>query len=285
MISLIVLNYNDAETTISYVESVKDYTCFSHIVIVDNCSTDDSFEKLSHIQSEKCHVIKSEKNGGYGYGNNFGVKYLKEKYNPDYIVISNPDVRYSEDAIRHMESVLDKNKDISVIAPVMHRPNGNKDPYSAWKIPTGWQYALRTSCFFNKLVKDFFYGGAYTFEKGLMNVGAVAGSLFMARTADYISVKGFDENMFLYCEETVLGIKMMNAQKRVVLCDEKFTHFHSVTISKNIKKFKDREKAMWASRKYVLKSYYGFDEFKMIIVGFVEFVTVFSKSVAHAIKK
>jgi GT2 family glycosyltransferase len=117
-----------------------------------------------------------------------------------------------------------------------------------------------------------------------MDVGAVAGSMFMVRTKDFLNVGGFDEKIFLYCEETVLGIKMRQAQKRVVLYEGKFTHYHSVTISKSIKKFKDREKMQWSSRKYVLRNYFNFNGCKMLIVNLVEKMTILTRSLIHAIR-
>ena len=46
-IGLVVLNYNDAVTTKSFVEAVQEYGIIGHIAIVDNCSKDDSFNSLS----------------------------------------------------------------------------------------------------------------------------------------------------------------------------------------------------------------------------------------------
>ena len=43
---IIILNYNDSENTIQMLNQIKDYSCLSKIVVVDNCSTDDSLEKL-----------------------------------------------------------------------------------------------------------------------------------------------------------------------------------------------------------------------------------------------
>jgi TonB-dependent SusC/RagA subfamily outer membrane receptor len=63
------------------------------VLIVDNDSQNSSFENLSKefVNNSRVRVIESEKNGGYAYGNNFGLKYIeKEDYN--YIVISNNDI-------------------------------------------------------------------------------------------------------------------------------------------------------------------------------------------------
>ena len=80
MIDVLVLNYNDAMTTLNYVNKIKTYKNVRHILVVDNFSTDNSVQLLSDIISEKVEVIVSNKNGGYGAGNNYGIKYLIDKY-------------------------------------------------------------------------------------------------------------------------------------------------------------------------------------------------------------
>ena len=41
--SCVILNYNDADTTIDLVERIEGYDLLWQIIIVDNCSTDDSW--------------------------------------------------------------------------------------------------------------------------------------------------------------------------------------------------------------------------------------------------
>ena len=41
--AIIVLNYNDSKTVVDYIQLIKDYKNIDKIVIVDNCSTYDSF--------------------------------------------------------------------------------------------------------------------------------------------------------------------------------------------------------------------------------------------------
>ena len=71
MIDILVLNYNDAETTSIFVKSVKSFSSVRMVLVVDNHSTDNSLNKLKLLQEDKVVVIQTEKNGGYGSGNNF----------------------------------------------------------------------------------------------------------------------------------------------------------------------------------------------------------------------
>ena len=69
---IVILNYNDYENTIQMLNQIKDYTCLDKIVIVDNCSTDQSVEKLKVYENKKIVLLEASENKGYASGNNFG---------------------------------------------------------------------------------------------------------------------------------------------------------------------------------------------------------------------
>ena len=75
---LIKINYNDAKTTKKLLENVKSYSCLSYIVVVDNCSTDRSYEELSSYQNEKIKILRREDGREFGAGINFGLRYLEK---------------------------------------------------------------------------------------------------------------------------------------------------------------------------------------------------------------
>ena len=47
----IVVNYNDYKTTYNLIKNIEDYSCVDEIVIVDNASTDSSYENLLKLQN------------------------------------------------------------------------------------------------------------------------------------------------------------------------------------------------------------------------------------------
>ena len=58
----VILNYNDAETTEQLVRLIHEYDVPEEIVVVDNASTDDSWDQLKGLEDQKVHVIRAEKN-------------------------------------------------------------------------------------------------------------------------------------------------------------------------------------------------------------------------------
>lgn len=258
-LAMIVLNYNDGDTTINYINSIKNYNNINRIIVVDNNSSDNSFEKMKTLSSKKIDVIKSDFNKGYAYGNNYGYKYLKEKYgNYDYICISNPDVIVEDIAIKKCIDFLDANKKYAASAPRMFDRNDNPHRLSGWKERTIKSDIRDSSVTLTKLTNkshDEMYPEEYFDYKPFRDVDALAGSFFIIKSDIFERVGLFDENTFLYFEEDILGKKIRNLGcKLAVLTDVKFNHMEAVTVSKNISKDK-KFLIMQESKKYYHKTY------------------------------
>lgn len=120
--AIIILNYNSKRDTIRYVNEIKNYDILDTIIVVDNNSSNlNEFEDLEKLKSDNIYVIKSPKNGGYSYGNNYGLNYLDKNIGKeyDYVVISNPDVEVSEEAFKLCFKELEENERIAVCSPIM----------------------------------------------------------------------------------------------------------------------------------------------------------------------
>ena len=66
-ISIIILNYNDFETTNLMINKIKDYKVINHIIVVDNCSTDNSFKELSKIKDGRVRIYDPQVFSRYGW--------------------------------------------------------------------------------------------------------------------------------------------------------------------------------------------------------------------------
>ena len=66
-INCVILNYNDVSTVLELVKEIGGYQELDRIVVVDNASSDDSWERLQILKEQYAHVdlLRSEKNGGY----------------------------------------------------------------------------------------------------------------------------------------------------------------------------------------------------------------------------
>lgn len=269
-VACIILNYNDYETTSSLVNKIKDYNNINYIIIVDNYSTDDSYEKLKDFQNNHIFLINSNKNGGYGFGNNCGLKYAINTLKCDYCLIANPDVIFEEIVVTRLIDFLDKNDDYAVVAPYQH---GTKK--QAWKKTGVLRDQLFYSIFFNKLCGPRYYPDKY-FENPVCDVYAVKGCFLAFRSSAISKIGFYDEDFFLYEEEKVIAYKLEKYNyKSAVLTDVDYIHNHSVTIKKNLKKYGQGKRIVLKSNELYLKKYMGIGNIRMHIIKFYHAICVF----------
>ncbi|SKB57319.1 Glycosyltransferase, GT2 family [Lachnospiraceae bacterium] len=225
--ALIVLNYNDAERTSALVQSVACYRSVSHIVVVDNCSTDDSYNTLLPLAGEKIDVIRSESNAGYASGNNAGVLFALKHYAPEVLFIANPDVAFSEDTVIALYSTLMENKEYGVAAPVVRQGT------NIWNLPGFIGIIESLFLVWFTLDKKLIRHNVLKDSRPIVPVDVVEGS-FLAISADaWKKARGFDERTFLYAEEIIFA-KRLRAQgfRECVLRDHFYDHLHSASIKK-----------------------------------------------------
>ena len=257
MIDVLILNYNDAETTISLLNKIMNYKNIHRICVVDNKSSDNSFDLLSKYANEKICVLNSSKNGGYGYGNNFGIRYLTSNHNSEYILLCNPDVVFDDDTLLSLEMFLRTHNEYMIAAPFMLDKNSIKQPNTAFPVKSCLKYVLSTGMITSKLLKSVQYSDLVKRTDEYIDVGAVAGSMFLFDAEKMLKYGMFDENIFLYCEERVLGIKCENAGYKIALLPNiSYIHNHSVSINKTFSSELAKRRIMNNSRLYVISKYY-----------------------------
>ena len=257
MIDVLILNYNDADTTVSLLNKIVDFQNIERICVVDNSSTDNSFEVLKKFRHEKVCVIDSGKNGGYGYGNNFGIRFMIKEYNSKYILLCNPDVIFDDETVLTLESFLKSHEGYIIAAPFMLNKERVRQSSTAFSVDNCFKYILSTGMIMSKIIKPDQYQDLHKRNDEYIDVGAVAGSLFLFDAEKMLLHGMYDENIFLYCEERVLGIKCKNAGYRIALLPNiTYIHNHSVSINKILKSEIAKRRIMNRSRLYVIKEYY-----------------------------
>ncbi len=99
MIYFIILHYMVEKETEKCVDSILKLDGSKKIVIVDNCSPNDSFNKLNeyYINNKDVILLQTSENLGFANGNNFGFNYVKENFTDvDFIVAMNNDMEINQ---------------------------------------------------------------------------------------------------------------------------------------------------------------------------------------------
>ena len=232
-ISLVILNYNDWKSVVSLLSVIEDYSCIDKIVIVDNFSTDNSFDELKKRIGKKCVLLSSNRNGGYSYGNNIGIKYLMSDCKPDIIFIVNPDVCFKEELLLNIISCFRNNDKYAVLTGVMHN-SSNLPMRMSLKIPN-YISVILSCCFIGRKINQFLVSNKVDYTKDIMEVETVPGSFWGIRSTILKEVGFLEENVFLFYEENILGVKLMKlGYKEGILTKYSYLHNHSVSIKKNL---------------------------------------------------
>ena len=270
MIGMVIVNYNDYETTKRLLDNVKDYKVLKEIVVVDNKSTDNSLEELRKLENKKITIIDSGNNKGYSYALNVGCKYLINKYKVLNIVISNSDIIIdNENDIKDLNSYIsDKNV---IVGPTIIQGN---DLNRGFKIPTPWQDIKQNIVFFGKrvLAKELSYPDNY-YHKDISKVDTVSGCFFMISSKHLEDMGYFDENVFLYYEENIMGIKTKKLGKNIIVCNNvDVIHDHSVSIDKSLKRIKKYD-ILKTSQEYFEKKYNSANKIELFFLKVFRYLT------------
>lgn len=259
-VAVIVVNFNDCEDTINYVSKISNYQVIERIVVVDNGSTAvDEMKCLNKIANEKVWVVQSDKNGGYNYGNNFGIRYLEEKGEKyDYLLISNPDVEVEENAIKTCLQVLEQDENIGIVAPRMLNADGKQVRRSSWKMRTFALDVIHSTRLLELLFYSKLRSGEYSekeYAQEYLQVEAISGAFFMMKREIFQQMGGFDENVFLFYEEDILAKKMQELGKKIVSVNTvNFKHYESQAIGKTLNYYKKMQQ-LYKSKMYYQKKY------------------------------
>lgn len=272
MIGMVIVNYNDYKTTKRLLDNVKDYKILKEIVVVDNKSTDNSLEELRKLKNKKITIIDSGNNKGYSYALNVGCKYLIDKYKSLNIVISNSDIIIeSELDIKDLNSYISA-KNV-IVGPTIIQGN---DLNRGFKIPTPWQDIKQNIVFFGKrvLAKELSYPDNY-YHKEISKVDTVSGCFFMIASKHLEEMGYFDEGVFLYYEENIMGIKTKKLGKNIIVANNvDVIHDHSVSIDKSLKRIKKYD-ILKTSQEYFEEVYNRASKIELFFLKVFRYLTRF----------
>jgi len=256
----VILNWRTADMTtraahaaVAAMEGIE-----GAITIVDNGSQDGSFEALSAAFAghPRVRVLQSGRNGGYGAGNNHGIRAgLPDGTAPDHVYILNSDAFPARDAIRILRDYLDSHPDVGFAGSHIHGPEG--EPHTtAFRFPSAlgeFEGAARTGPISRLLSR---WVVAPPLPTATTRVDWLAGASVMMRGAVLDRVGLFDERFFLYYEETDLCRRAALAGwPTVYVVDSRVMHIGSV--STGMKEWKRVPDYWFRSRRLYFEKNHG----------------------------
>lgn len=185
-IAVIIVAYNSANEINACLDSVlKQCSCDFEVVVVDNCSQDDTLEKLQ-AYGDRITTIHSEKNLGYGQGCNLAVS----QTNADYLYLLNPDTElHGTDCLKRIVDGMKAHPEWGLAGTQMVDANGKITD------PRYYQYPCE------KFLE-------ISFEHLPGDLAWLVGASMVISREPYQQIEGFDKNFFLYGDEVDLCLRL-----------------------------------------------------------------------------
>jgi N-acetylglucosaminyl-diphospho-decaprenol L-rhamnosyltransferase len=225
-LSIIILSYKMKRLVRNCLNFLNetDLNLSYEIIVVDNDSND-GIEEMLKADFPNVKFVKSEQNFGMGGGNNLGYK----NSTGENILILNPDIYISAEAILKMYNYLQNHKKVGLIGPRLLNPDKSLQ-YTCYR----WHK------FFTPLYRRTFLGKLNKYKKQIdeflmkdfdhqliKEVDWIQGSCIMLPREVIDKVGFFDESFFMYFEDTDLCRRLWLAGYSVLYYGEtSVIHMH-----------------------------------------------------------
>lgn len=226
MVVVVILNYNDADNCLRVANNALKDSNINKVIIVDNCSPDKSYERLKEHASDNLVIMQSERNGGFAYGHNVGIRYALTSYDPDVLITINSDIVVENNVLDKLIEFLRKNDEYGLVSCAIREKDGKLSALSYWTFPSYKELCLRCSWIYRKFKKKEHDNLITDSLNEYMDVDAVRGSLMCFRGKALKDVNAFDVHTFLYFEENIMGKKLQKAGYKVGFLS-KIEYFHN----------------------------------------------------------
>ncbi len=209
----IVLYHNNIEQIERAIKSILNSSLNIKIYLVDN-SSNNNLKKLEIID-KTIEYIYNNANLGFGKAHNIAIR-RSIQGNVPYHLVLNPDVYFERGILEELYSYMEKNKNIGNIMPKVLYPDGSIQ-YLCKLLPTPMDLIFRRFIPFKnwKEKRNYFYELRFSGYDKIMNVPNLSGCFMFLRTSVLKELGLFDENFFMYLEDTDLNRRIHKKYKTV----------------------------------------------------------------------
>jgi len=215
-LSIIIVNYNTAHFINQTINSIYkssidiDY----EIIVVDNKSHDNSVELLTKSHPD-IKLIENTENYGFAKAINIGA----DNSNGKHILLLNPDTIVEKESIQTLYNSLIKDSHIGIVGARIIDSDGKFQLSSRRRYPSfltslfqisGLSYLFPKSRLFGR------YNYTHISSKISHEVDSVSGACMMFSREHFSHLNGFDEDYFLFFEETDFCIRTKSMGKKIL---------------------------------------------------------------------
>jgi GT2 family glycosyltransferase len=234
-LSIIILNYNSANYLNKCLESIKKSDVGNYqyeVIIVDNCSTDNSIKLAKKIDILNIKYLELKTNKGFASGNNQGLKKINTKTR--FVLFLNPDTLVQKDTFKKMIEFFDQNQKVDAATCQIDLVLTNKmQPECHRGFPTPWN----SFCYFSGISKLFptskLFSGYFLghLDKTIPHqIDACVGAFLMLKKEIGDKIKWWNEKYFFYGEDLDLCYQLKKQKFNLYFNPNcKIKHFQGIS--------------------------------------------------------
>lgn len=184
------------------------------VVVIDNASgeaADLAAQISANGWGSWASVVAAERNGGFSYGNNLGMRSaLSALRPPEFFVLLNPDTEVRPGALGHLKNFMLTHPEVGIVGPSYENQDGSPWPI-AFQFPNlfgQFEQAAKIGII-SKLLRRWIV--AKVMPPTDARVDWVAGACMMIRRDVVNDVGLMDEDYFLYFEEVDFCLQAQRA--------------------------------------------------------------------------
>ncbi len=243
-LGIIIVNWNTRDYLQKCLETVfaseGDFTY--KVVVVDNASSDGSVEMVRE-HFPQVHLIASEVNGGYPYGNNVGLRALGfrdagdvDDDAPRYALLLNPDTELPPDALYRMVKLMDERPELGIAGPKLVLEDGSLDKACRRGFPTpavSFYHFVGLAKLFPQNERFGRYNMTFADPDQEIEVDSVVGAYMQVRRECIEAVGLLDETFFMYGEDLDWAYRIKAAGWKVL--------YHPQVVVRHVKRAASRK--------------------------------------------
>ena len=228
-LSVVIVNYQTYELTRNAIDSILeyDYPFEIEIILLDNASPDDSFEKLQDYFKDKVKYLKSSENNGFASGNNQALKIARGKYQ----LLLNSDTIVRKNTLTAIFDYMEKHKDVGACGCRVLLENGDLDKACKRSFPN-----IKNSFFRLFHIPTKSTDNNYNLDlpdDGVYEIDCLTGAFMFMRKDTLDEVGLLDETFFMYGEDIDLCYRIKKAGWKIVYNGEiEITHLKGASSKK-----------------------------------------------------
>ena len=206
---IVIVNYRTADLVVNCLRSLADQIndlSEGKVVVIDNASSDGSVPTLLAAIEEAgwqewVSVLSLERNGGFAFGNNAGIKVAQDSpLGFDYLYLLNPDTLVRPKAIKALVSFMDGHPAVGISGSQLENAGGEVEcsahqfPSPLGELAEGARLGILSTLLKNHLITPPLRDEAHSCDW-------VSGAGMIIRRKVFEEIGYMDENYFLYYEE------------------------------------------------------------------------------------